>query len=110
MEPLFKRPDEATIQDLLTGSKEGWSTDAEGRRVRSVLDPARLTAHFRKIGAEWNRLRNGPSVHREVVLPLIWLALAERGWVIDRQDAEDAWDLASLTPLRTGGGASNDPF
>ena len=110
MDSLLQRPGEATIQDLLAGSKEGWATDAEGRRIRSVLDPARLTLHFRKTGAEWNRLRSGLSVHREMLLPVLWLALAERGWVIDRQDAQDAWDLASLTPLPSGGGNGDDPF
>lgn len=109
----FPRRD-ASIGDLLAASKEGWAADAEGRRVRTVLDPVLLAQHFRRVGAGWNRLhspaRGWLCVHREVLLPLLWLALAERGWAIDRQAAIDAWDLASVTPTPTGGGASCEPF
>jgi hypothetical protein len=107
----FPRSD-ASIADLLAGSKEGWRLNQEGKRVRSELDPTLLMAHFRRIGAQWNQIphsaRGWLSVHREVLLPVLWLALAERGWTIDRQDAIDAWDLASVTPARTEEG--DDPF
>ena len=110
MEFLLQRPEDATIQDLLAGSKDGWRTNADGRTVRTALDPILLVEHFRRIGAQWNRLRNGLSVNREMLLPVLWLALREKGWLISRQAAEDAWYLATLTPLRSGGGAGNDPF
>jgi hypothetical protein len=100
----FPRSD-ASIADLLAGSKEGWRLNQEGKRVRSELDPTRLAQHFRKAGAQWNAIphpaRGWLTVRREMLLHVLWLALAERGWVIDRQDAADAWDLASVTPART---------
>ncbi len=69
-------------------------------------------AHFRRVGAQWNRIhhpaRGWLTVHREVLLPLLSLALAECGWTIDRQAAIDAWDLACLTPAQEGN--SDDPF
>lgn len=110
MDSLLQRPGEATIQDLLAGSKDGWRTNADGRRVRTALDPVLLVQHFRRIGAQWNRLRNGLSVHQEMLLTVLWLALREKGWLISRQAAQDAWYLASVTPTPTGGGASCDPF
>lgn len=95
----------ATISDLLGGSKEGWRTNGNGRRIRSRLCPVRLVQHFRKIGAAYHQLRTSSqgvlNVDREDLLPVLWLALAERGWEIDRQDAIDAWFLASFTPLRS---------
>lgn len=110
MEPLLQRLREATIQDLLAGAKEGWRRDADGKKVRDVLDPSWLVMHFRRIGARWNNLPSGLSVHREVLLPVLWLALRERGWLISRRAAQDAWDLASITPLPSGGGEGDDPF
>jgi hypothetical protein len=102
----------ASIGDLLAGSKEGWVPNQEGQQIRGELDPVWLVAHFRRIGAQWNRIyhpgRGWLNVHRAVLLPLLWLALAERGWIIDRQDAIDAWDLASMTPARPEEG--DDPF
>lgn len=107
----FPRND-ASIADLLAGTEEGWRKNEQGKRVRSELDPTRLVAHFRRIGAQWNRIhlpaRGWLTVHRELLLHVLWLALAERGWTIDRQDAEDAWDLACLTPTRTE--EVDDPF
>lgn len=104
--------DEASIADLLAGSQEGWRLNQEGKRIRSELDPTLLVAHFRRIRAQWNRIphhaRGWISVRRDVVLPVLWLGLAERGWTIDRQEAMDAWDLASLTPAPTDEGG--DPF
>ncbi|MEB3260107.1 MAG: hypothetical protein VKP63_05710 [Cyanobacteriota bacterium] len=97
------------MSDLLAGSMEGWR-ELDGRRVRTVLDPVRLVLHFRRVGAEYNRLRSGLSVNRGMLLPVLWLALRERGWLISREAAGDAWDLASFTPLRSGGGDGDDPF
>lgn len=107
----FPRSD-ASIADLLAGSKEGWRLNQEGKRVSSELEPTLLVAHFRRIGAQWHRIyrpgRGWLAVNREVLLPVLWLALAERGWTIDRQDAIDAWELACITPARTEEG--DDPF
>jgi hypothetical protein len=107
----FPRRD-ASIADLLAGSKEGWRLNQEGKRVRSELDPALLVVHFRRIGAQWNQIPHPAggwlSVHREVLLPVLWLALAERGWTTDRQDAIDAWDLACITPVQEVG--TDDAF
>lgn len=113
MEHSLLRPGDATIQDLLAGAKEGWRRDADGRKVRAVLDPCWLVVHFRRVGAEYNWLRRGSSwltVQRSFVLPLLWLALRERGWLISRQAAQDAWDLASFTPLPSGGGGGDETF
>jgi hypothetical protein len=110
MAPLdFPPRREAGIGDLLGSSKAGWS-EVDGQRVRRTLDPVWLVLHFRRIGADYNRLSSGLSVNRGTLLPVLWLALRERGWLISRQAAEDAWDLASLTPLRSGGGDGDDPF
>lgn len=104
---LLSPPNLATHADLLRGSREGWRQGQDGRRARSHLDPTRLVAQFRRVGAQWNRIhhpdRGWLTVHREVLLPLLWLALAEHGWVIDRKAAIDAWDLASITPTQEGG-------
>jgi hypothetical protein len=112
MEPLLTPPAEAGVDDLLAGSKEGWRLDQEGRRIRSGLDPVRLVEHYRRIGAHWNQIhsptRGWLSVRRDVVLSVLWLALAERGWTIGRQDTIDAWDLASLTPAQKG--TSDEPI
>lgn len=93
---------QATIDDLVGSTGEGWRTNGDGRRIRSRLDPVRLVSHFRRIGAAYSRLRSPTHgtflVNRESLLPLLWLALAERGWEINRRDAEDAWYLASVTP------------
>jgi hypothetical protein len=92
---------EALMDDLLSESKQGWRI-VEGRKVRTRLDPVLLLQHFRKVGAGWKSLGGKLSVNRETLLPVLWLALRERGWIISRQDAADAWDLASITPMPSG--------
>ena len=110
--PLLTPPDLASPADLLRGSKEGGRQDQEGRMVRSDLDPTLLVAHFRRVRAQWNGIhspvRGLLTVRRDVALSVLWLALAERGWTIDRQDAIDAWDLACITPAQEE--KSDDPF
>jgi hypothetical protein len=112
MAPEFHASKLASMADLLAGSKEGWRLNQEGKRIRSELDPILLVAHFRRIRAQWCRIphpaRGWLSVNREVLLPVLWLALRERGWTIDRQDAMDAWILAAFTPAPVDEGG--DPF
>lgn len=97
---------EATIEDLVGSTGEGWRTNSDGRKTRSRLDPVRLVGHFRRIGAANSQLRSPTHgilhVNRTSLLPLLWLALAERGWEISRREAEDAWYLASVTPQQPG--------
>lgn len=104
MKRLEMETREATIYDLVGSTGEGWQTNSDGRKIRSRLDPVRLVDHFRRIGAAYTQLRSPAHrilrVNRERLLSLLWLALAERGWEISRRDAEDAWHLASVTPLQ----------
>jgi hypothetical protein len=112
MAPEFHASKQASMADLLAGSKEGWRLNQEGERFRSPLDPTLLVAHFRRIGARFSALPHPEHgwlrVNCGSLLPVLWLALRERGWTIDRQDAEDAWFFASLTPAPVDEGG--DPF
>lgn len=74
----------ALIDEILSDIHYGEDTN---------LSPASLAAYLRtqdvyKIGS-YPRLAS-----------VLWLALAEKGHIISRQDAIDAWELAVLTPRK----------
>jgi predicted membrane chloride channel (bestrophin family) len=74
----------ALIDEILGDMCDGAGTD---------LNPVSLAAYLRT--QDVYKIDSYPRL-----ASVLWLALAERGHIISRQDAIDAWELAALTPRK----------